>query len=196
MIQRCSNPNHPDYRHYGGRGIRVCERWLQAETFLADMGERPSAQHTLERKDNNGPYSPDNCRWATQIEQCQNLRKSRLLEYQGETLTIAEWARRAGLSPGALWGRLDRGWSVERALTTPARQAAPRPEKRGSANSRKTHCPQGHPYDEANTFYVRNQRQCKACRRAYGAAHYQARREEICRKARERYHSAKEQTAR
>lgn len=117
---RCLDPNSIGYAHYGGRGITICDRWSASyEAFLADMGERPTGM-TLDRIDNSRHYEPGNCRWATQSEQMRNTRVNRLLTFRGVTQSMAEWADAVGLSYPVLQSRLDqRGWSVERALTTP-----------------------------------------------------------------------------
>lgn len=116
MHKRCSNPAYQHYAEYGGRGISVCERWGDFRNFLADMGEAPLGR-SLDRKDNNKGYSLRNCRWATRVEQAQNKRNNRLLEFEGETLCLCEWARRTMQSAPTLCKRLKRGWSVEEALT-------------------------------------------------------------------------------
>ena len=123
MKQRCMNPRSPQYPNYGGRGIAVCDRWQQSYLiFLGDMGERPSKKHSLDRIDNDGPYSPDNCRWGTREQQNNNKRTNRFLIFHGETLTISQWARRLHVHFCTLQYRLRRGWSVERTLTEPVRQ--------------------------------------------------------------------------
>lgn len=97
MIQRCTNPKRPFYRIYGARGIKVCERWLVFENFLADMGERPEGA-TLDRINPNGNYEPENCRWATTLEQANNTRRNRVVRDGAQSHTMAEWARSLGLS--------------------------------------------------------------------------------------------------
>ena len=119
MKQRCHNPNCDEYHNYGGRGITVCKRWRHSfANFLADMGERPEGM-TLDRIDNDGPYSPDNCRWATEIQQHANMRANRYLEHDGMRLTVAQWARHLGMHPNTIRSRLRYGWSVADALTRP-----------------------------------------------------------------------------
>lgn len=120
MIHRCHYPKTTGYANYGGRGIRVCDRWRESfKNFLADMGERPSPDHQIDRIDNDGPYSPDNCRWATRHTQRRNTRSNRLLTFAGKTQCLTDWARELGINKRTLGGRLGHGWSVERALATP-----------------------------------------------------------------------------
>jgi len=122
MLHRCTNPNNKRYRDYGGRGIEVCDSWFKFENFYADMGPRPTAKHSIDRIDNNGPYCKENCRWATPTEQGANQRSNRMLTHEGITLTVAQWSQRVSLSRSVIWMRLSRGWSVERALTQPVKQ--------------------------------------------------------------------------
>ena len=123
MKARCYNPNHKNYVDYGGRGITVCERWLNSvEAFYADMGDRPSDKHSIDRIDNDGPYSPDNCRWATMAEQNEGTRQTHLITASGITLSIGKWAKRLGVSRRTIASRIGKlGWSPERAVTTPVR---------------------------------------------------------------------------
>jgi hypothetical protein len=118
MLRRCRSKGIDSYRYYGARGITVCDRWMKFENFLADMGERPAGM-SLERKDNNGPYSPENCVWATPKQQSANTRNVRLITFNGETHPISEWARRIGISHTSLMHRL-KTWPLEEALTQPA----------------------------------------------------------------------------
>lgn len=127
MIRRCENPRDISYDNYGGRGIRVCPRWRASfADFLADMGERPTPAHQIDRRKTNGDYEPENCHWATRLEQMRNTRHSRVLTFGGETLCVAEWAARTGISDKAIYNRIEQGWSVERMLTTPPRAMAKR----------------------------------------------------------------------
>lgn len=117
MRARCTSPSHPAYARYGGRGIGVDPRWITFEQFLKDMGRRPSPKHSLERKDNDGHYSPENCVWATSLEQQNNTRANRNLTFMGKTQSVRRWAVELGITPGTLSSRLRRGWPVERALS-------------------------------------------------------------------------------
>jgi hypothetical protein len=96
MLDRCNNSKNKNYIHYGGRGIYVCSRWYDVQAFYSDMSESYEPGLTLERKDVNGPYSPENCRWATTLEQGQNKRNTAFVVFQGEKITLAEFRRRTG----------------------------------------------------------------------------------------------------
>lgn len=122
MLTRCEDPTHRAYPYYGGRGIRVCERWKDYASFLADMGRKPEGRYSLDRIDNDGDYEPGNVRWATQAQQTRNYSRNVMLTYQGLTLCMTDWARRLGFkTPTGISHRLQVGWSIERTLTTPAR---------------------------------------------------------------------------
>jgi hypothetical protein len=119
MRRRCYQPQRPDYRNYGARGITVCNRWKNDfAAFYADMGPRPP-KYTLERRDNNGPYSPSNCFWASKKAQDGNKRTSRLIRLGSETMTVAAAERQLGVRKNFLLQRLKRGWSLEKAVNTP-----------------------------------------------------------------------------
>lgn len=115
--KRCNNPNNVVYRWYGGRGIRMCDRWNTFAMFLQDMGERPSSRHTIDRIDNNGHYEPGNCRWATREDQANNKRNNRVLELNGNRQTLQQWSRTLGIPQGTLHKRLASRGSLEASLT-------------------------------------------------------------------------------
>lgn len=117
MIQRCTNVKSKHYKDYGGRGITVCDKWLKFEGFFEDMGERPNGL-TLDRKDNDGNYCKENCRWSTKEEQSNNSRSTRQITYNGKTQTLTEWSKELGIKRNVLNFRLFRNWSIERAFTT------------------------------------------------------------------------------
>jgi hypothetical protein len=116
MIQRCTNPKNKVYAAYGGRGITFQDSWKEFSCFYADMGEPPTNAHTLERRDTNGNYTLDNCRWATMDEQAANKRNNRTITHDGRTQILAQWAREIGIHHATIRNRLERGWSVQEAL--------------------------------------------------------------------------------
>jgi hypothetical protein len=118
MIDRCYNKNATHYNLYGGKGIIVCQRWLDSyDTFLSDMGVCPD-DYTIERKDNNGNYEPSNCYWASRKEQANNRVTNKLLTFNGKTQNVTQWNTELGLGRHVIETRLKRGWTLERALTT------------------------------------------------------------------------------
>ena len=116
MKNRCLRKSYKQYKDYGGRGIKIDERWMNFEAFYADMGDPPSDDHTIERRNNNGNYEPNNCYWATRAQQSVNRRTNRLIEYEGRTQTITQWSRELGIPQMTISNRLRRGWSIEDAL--------------------------------------------------------------------------------
>lgn len=133
MLERCNNQNGDRYKRYGGRGIKVCERWANSfEAFVEDVGPRPSPQHSLDRYPNNdGDYEPGNVRWATQQEQMRNTHRSQWLTFNGETKFINDWAEQLGITRQALHQRLQR-MPVEEALGY-VKGGRPRQRRRASA---------------------------------------------------------------
>lgn len=117
MVQRCTDPNYHSFSKYGGRGVRVCDRWRTFVNFLADMGERPDGA-TLDRIDNDGDYEPGNCRWATPRQQSNNRRNTLMLTFRGETRPLTEWAEITGIRRHTIWERVhNMGWTAEKALS-------------------------------------------------------------------------------
>lgn len=126
MIQRCTNPNNDRWEKYGGRGIKVCDRWIESfQNFVFDVGPSPGPGYSIGRIDNDGDYEPGNCRWETPLQQQRNTSWNRLIEWNGKTKCISEWAEATGIPAHSISNRLIRGWSVERTLTE-----IPKPRKR------------------------------------------------------------------
>jgi len=118
MKDRCHNPKSKPYQDYGGRGIFVCEEWRNDfARFLKDVGPRPKGT-SIERIDNNKGYEPGNCKWATVKEQANNRRSSRLIHFDGKSMTLMQWSEHLGIGANTIWARLNRGWSIQKALSS------------------------------------------------------------------------------
>ncbi len=115
MLYRCTNQTYGRFKDYGGRGIKVCQRWMEFASFLEDMGERPVGL-TIERKDNLGNYCPENCVWGSPKAQARNRRSNVNLTYNGRTQCISKWAEETGIERQTIQQRLRRGWTVEQSL--------------------------------------------------------------------------------
>lgn len=165
--QRCNNPKSQAYKYYGGRGIKICERWSSLENFLADMGH-PEPSMSIDRIDPNGDYCPENCRWATRAQQQSNRRNNHFIEFNGKRQTAMEWANELGMAHQTIYGRIELGWTAEKILC---------PEKQtnknglslggianGARNKAKTHCKWGHEFTPENTRKNgKNGRACLKC---------------------------------
>lgn len=125
LIGRCANPNNPAYNDYGGRGIKVCDRWRDFKNFLADVGPRPPGTSIDRFPNNDGNYEPGNTRWATIFEQNNNRRSNKVFTAFGITCSLADHCRRHGIKWNTVDGRLIQGWSIEAALSTPVRKHKP-----------------------------------------------------------------------
>lgn len=122
MLQRCENPKSQSWGNYGCRGIFVCDEWHDFVKFYADMGDRPKG-YSLDRTNNDGPYSKENCQWVLMDQQANNKRNNRVIEFSGETKTLAEWAKQYGLEWSVLRSRIDYWkWPMEKALTEPMKE--------------------------------------------------------------------------
>ena len=126
MRRRCNDASNKRYARYGGRGIRVCDQWNDSfDRFLADMGPCPQG-HSIDRIDNNGDYTPENCRWANRSEQMKNRSNARTLEIDGVTKNLCDWAAQYGVKPDTISMRIRYGWTVKDAVTKPVRHLSPR----------------------------------------------------------------------
>lgn len=164
MKQRCRDKNQRNYHNYGGRGIKVCERWLSSfELFCDDMGPRPF-RYCLERIDTNGNYEPLNCRWATSTEQARNRRDKRTIEIDGVIYHVAELAEKYGINIRTIAIRYERGYSLQQILS--------KKYLHGTKNRSKTHCKRGHEFTPENTYVWNGHRTCLACRRAFEKLYY------------------------
>lgn len=122
MRARCENQNNEAFKNYGGRGIKVCDRWQTFENFLADMGQPPTSRHSIERINNGSGYDPGNCIWATRSKQSRNKRDNVWVTMQGRKMILKDWCKELGIHPSTVYRRLSRGYSAEAALTAPMEQ--------------------------------------------------------------------------
>lgn len=132
MRRRCGKKDHKSFNYYGGRGIKVCERWSDFTNFLKDMGDVPPGM-TLGRIDNDGNYSPKNCRWESMKQQANNRRNNNVIEYSGIKLNLQQWSEKTGLARDVIEHRISAGWSIGDALTRPPKiqkNSRPRPSAR------------------------------------------------------------------
>lgn len=137
MIQRCENPKHTWYKRYGGRGISICKRWREDfEAFAADMGERPSPKHTVDRIDGDKNYEPGNVRWAVPVEQQRNRSDSHRIEWQGRVICGKEAAELAGIELATFYYRMKAGWPMDKIMTTPStmpkNKGVPKPKRKAA----------------------------------------------------------------
>lgn len=117
MIERCYNAHCKGYPNYGGRGITVSDEWLEFSNFYADMGDRPSPKHSIERNDVDGNYCKDNCRWATMVEQQNNRRDNVWITYKGETKTLSQWSKLFNINRQTIADRIKTGRSLEESFS-------------------------------------------------------------------------------
>ena len=168
MLQRCNNVKSTHYKRYGGRGIMVCNNWLQFENFLADMGQPPE-KYTIERINNNGNYEKSNCKWASRLEQQSNRNVCRIISWNGVSNTIAEWSRITGIHHNTITSRLNNNLQVDQ-IFSQDKQINTKGLSLGATSSSlarlaRTHCKYGHEYTPENTTQTAKQRICKTCHR-------------------------------
>lgn len=166
MRRRCLTPTYRQWSDYGGRGITICDRWESFETFVADMGERPRG-YTLDRVDNDGPYSPENCRWASRKEQQLNRRNTIYVDVRGEAYRLQDLADVSGHKPETIRARIDKGLSYEEVIS-PDKWVFVSERPKGT-KPRKSHCPQGHEYTPKNVIIINKAKGTRACRACHNA---------------------------
>lgn len=167
MKQRCLNPNNPAFKDYGGRGITICDRWLDFETFVGDMGQPPNG-HTIERLNNSRGYEPGNCVWADRETQQNNRRPNKRITWRGETRTVSQWSRKLGLHRNTIDQRLANGWPLDKVFSSEMHRDLSGLALGGHASGEKarraTHCKRGHPFDQENTLLTpKGTRVCRRC---------------------------------
>lgn len=180
MMKRCYDPKARNFDNYGARGIRVCDRWHCFQSFKADMSPRPEGM-TLDRKNNNGNYEPDNCQWATRAQQLRNQRVTRIITFQGETMCLKDWAAKLGWNYNTLQERVVRGWPIEKALTVPPsfRNSGLKYRRIGAVTRHEkvkhdpvaegAKCARGHELTAETIFFSASGKpSCKICDRAKG----------------------------
>lgn len=170
MRDRCRNPKNRQWNDYGGRGISICDRWDSFQAFAADMGDRPPG-HSIDRIDNNLGYSPENCRWATRKEQQRNQRRAVFVTIEGVVYRAIDLALEAGVKTDTIIERANRGLPYADVIFSGRHRAdyaklIPVVVARAKAKSAaKTHCPNGHEYNDANTYVTaQGWRRCRVCR--------------------------------
>lgn len=126
IIDRCTKPRIEQYPRYGGRGIKVCDRWMKFENFYEDMGDKPGADYSIERLNTDGNYTPENCVWATAKEQANNRTNNYVVVYKGKKTTLAQLSEATNILPSTIWRRIvQHKMSVEAAVTTPVKEMVP-----------------------------------------------------------------------
>jgi hypothetical protein len=171
MRQRCYTKTNWAFHCYGGRGITICERWQSYRLFEQDMLPRPSPQHSIDRIDNDGPYSPENCRWATRSEQALNRRDALWVTIEGARHRVRNLAKMTGMKPDTIVARAASGLCYEDVISSKKRRDLSGLALGAAAKSKKaatqTHCAKGHEFTKPNTYFTKEGwKRCRICHNA------------------------------